>query len=102
MNGSVTRWRWDADAGGRSGGVSGGDEVLPIEVRQLPEDLARLDRVLSDEVLLFSIAQAWQETARERGRLSISMVTFVRLMVVWQRTGWGYEALGRECRTRCT
>jgi len=24
------------------------DEVLPVEVRELPEDLARLDRVLSD------------------------------------------------------
>lgn len=26
------------------------DEVLPVEVRELPEDLARLDRVLADGV----------------------------------------------------
>ena len=33
------------------------DEVLPAEVRELPDDLARLDWVLSDHVLLFPIAQ---------------------------------------------
>src|SRR5437660_12920277 len=69
------------------------DEVLPIEIRELPEDLARLDRVLSDEVLLFPIARAWAQGARERGRPSISIATFVRLMVVKQRTGRGYEPL---------
>jgi transposase, IS5 family len=72
------------------------DEVLPVEVRELPDDLARLDRVLSDSLLLFPIAQAWAQEARERGRPSISMATFVRLMVVKQRTGWGYETLVRE------
>ncbi|MGH2866439.1 MAG: transposase [Solirubrobacteraceae bacterium] len=72
------------------------DEVLPIQVRQLPDDLAGLDRVLADSLLLFPIAQAWQDSARERGRPSIAMVTFVRLMVVKQRTGWGYETLVRE------
>jgi len=72
------------------------DEVLPVEVRELPEDLAGLDRVLADEMLLWPIAQAWEESARERGRPSIAMVTFVRLMVVKQRTGWGYETLVRE------
>ena len=72
------------------------DEVLPIEVRELPDDLARLDRVLSDSLLLFPIAQAWEEGARERGRPSISMEMFVRLMVIKQRTGWGYETLVRE------
>ncbi len=72
------------------------DEVLPIEVRELPDDLARLDRVLADQLLLFPIAQAWEQTARERGRPSIAMATFVRLMVIKQRTGWGYETLVRE------
>jgi transposase, IS5 family len=72
------------------------DEVLPIEVRELPDDLARLDRVLSDHLLLFPIAQAWQDGARERGRPSIAIATFVRLMVIKQRTGWGYETLARE------
>jgi IS5 family transposase len=71
------------------------DEVLPVKVRELPEDLARLDLVLSDG-LLWPIAQAWEQTARERGRPSIAMATFVRLMVIKQRTGWGYETLVRE------
>jgi hypothetical protein len=53
------------------------DEVLPVEVRELPADLARLDRVLADSRLLLPIAQAWQQDARERGRPSISMATFV-------------------------
>ncbi len=72
------------------------DEVLPVAVRELPEDLARLDRVMSDPSLLAPIAGAWERSARERGRPSISMATFVRLMVVKQRTGWGYETLVRE------
>jgi IS5 family transposase len=72
------------------------DEVLPVQARELPEDLARLDRVLSDPVLLRPVEQAWECSARERGRPSISIATFVRLMVVKQRTGWGYETLMRE------
>src|ERR687892_2112445 len=72
------------------------DEVLPIEARELPDDLARLDRVLSDPALLGPVAAAWAGSARERGRPSIAIATFVRLMVVKQRTGWGYETLVRE------
>ncbi len=72
------------------------DEVLPIKARELPEDLARLDAVLSDPLLLQPIAAAWEQTAKDRGRPSISMASFVRLMVVKQRTGWGYETLVRE------
>jgi transposase, IS5 family len=72
------------------------DEVLPIEARELPDDLARLDRVLSDPALLGPVAAAWEGSARERGRPSIAIATFVRLMVVKQRTGWGYETLVRE------
>ncbi len=72
------------------------DEVLPIQARELPEDLARLDRVLCDPALLRPVEQAWERSARERGRPSISIATFVRLMVIKQRTGWGYETLVRE------
>jgi len=72
------------------------DEVLPVEVRELPDDLARLDRVLSDGALLIPVAEAWKLDALERGRPSIPIATFVRLMVVKQRTGWGYETLVRE------
>lgn len=72
------------------------DEVLPIQARELPEDLARLDRVLLDAALLRPVEQAWECSARGRGRPSISIATFVRLMVIKQRTGWGYETLIRE------
>jgi IS5 family transposase len=72
------------------------DELLPVEVRELPEDLAMLDRLLADPRLLAPIGQAWEQTAREHGRPTIPMASFVRLMVVKQRTGWGYETLVRE------
>ena len=72
------------------------DEVLPVEARELPDDLARLDRVLSDRALLGPVERAWERSARERGRPSIAIATFVRLMVIKQRTGWGYETLVRE------
>jgi transposase, IS5 family len=72
------------------------DEALPVEVRELPERLARLDELLSDAALLEPIAARWEAAARERGRPTIAMSLFVRLMVVKQRTGWGYETLVRE------
>jgi transposase, IS5 family len=72
------------------------DEALPVEVRELPQDLARLDGLLSDPALLAPIAERWETEARERGRPTIAMALFVRLMVIKQRTGWGYETLVRE------
>lgn len=72
------------------------DEVLPLEARELPADLERLDRVLRDPALLRPVEQAWECSALGRGRPSISIATFVRLMVIKQRTGWGYETLMRE------
>jgi IS5 family transposase len=72
------------------------DELLPIEVKQLPGDLAALDVLLGDPGLLAPIAHAWEQNARERGRPSLAMETYVRLMVVKHRTGWGYETLVRE------
>ncbi len=77
------------------------DEVLPVEVRELPDDLARLDRVLSDEALLIPVAEAWERSALERGRPSIPIATFVRLMVVKQRTGWDTRRWSGRCRIRC-
>ena len=72
------------------------DEVLPVAAREWPEDLARLDRVLGDPVLLGPVERAWEGSARGRGRPSIAIAAFVRLMVIKQRTGWGYETLVRE------
>jgi IS5 family transposase len=63
---------------------------------ELPEDLAVLDRLLADPLLLAPIERAWERAARGHGRPTIPMASFVRLMVVKQRTGWGYETLVRE------
>jgi IS5 family transposase len=82
--------------------VSGGqveslwDEVLRGEVRELPEDLAALDVLLRDPVLFEPIVSGWESGAVGHGRPTISMATYVRLMVVKQRVGWGYETLVRE------
>ena len=78
------------------------DDVLPDEVRALPEDLAALDELLRDPALLAPIERRWQRAeavgraAPSVGRPTISMATYVRLMVVKHRTGWGYETLMRE------
>jgi IS5 family transposase len=79
------------------------DEALPIEVRELPADLAALDRLLSDPGLLAPIVAHWRreldETGRAvltEGRPTIAMETFVRLMIVKQRYRWGYRTLVSE------
>jgi IS5 family transposase len=79
------------------------DEVLPIEAKELPEDLARLDEVLDDPELLRPIAERWRAEVEETGRAvltdgrpTIAMETYVRLMVTKQRAGWGYETLVKE------
>lgn len=54
------------DARGRAGRVFVGRGAAGRD-QELPDDLAQLDRVLSDQLLLFPIAQAWAQDARERG-----------------------------------
>ncbi|MBA3659867.1 MAG: transposase [Gemmatimonadales bacterium] len=73
------------------------DLGLPVEVAELPADLAGLDRLLDDAALLAPIEAAWVASAREFGRPSVPMDRLVRLMVVKARSGgWGYETLMRE------
>jgi len=79
------------------------DEALPVEVRELPEDLAALDRLLSDPGLLAPIvAHCRREVEQTRrpvltdGRPTIAMETYVRLMVLKQRYRWGYRTLVAE------
>ena len=70
--------------------------MLPGEVRASPVDLAALDVVLRDAALLEPIAAGWRKGAVSHGRPTISMATYVRLMVIKQRTGRGYESMVRE------
>src|SRR5271167_667655 len=72
------------------------DEVLPGEVKELPQDLAALDVLLADPTLLAPIVARWRSEAVSQGRPTIAMEVYVRLMVIKQRTGWGYETLVRE------
>jgi IS5 family transposase len=73
------------------------DLALPVEVMELPADLAGIDVLLDDPVVLAPIEAAWAEGARGHGRPSIPMERLVRLMVIKARSGgWGYETLVRE------
>ena len=79
------------------------EEALPVEVKELPEDLAALDRVLSDRALMGPILERFRrellETGRrvlDEGRPTIAMETFVLLMVLKQRYRWGYRTLVAE------
>ena len=61
------------------------DEVLPVEVRELPEDLRRIDALLSDPALLAPVAAHWQAEAQASGRSAaghgrptIAIETYVR------------------------
>jgi transposase, IS5 family len=79
------------------------DELLPEALRRLPEDLAAIDVLLADAALLAPIVAHWEREAEARGRSAkahgrptIPMQTYVRLMVVKHRYGWGYETLMKE------
>ena len=65
------------------------DESLPVEVRELPDDLAALDALLSDGELLWSLVEQWRRESGQTGRAllregrpTIAMETYVRLMVL--------------------
>ena len=78
------------------------DEALPVEVRELPEDLAALDQLLSDPALLEPIVARFRGEAQagravlSDGRPTVAMETYVRLMVLKQRFRWGYRTLVAE------
>ena len=79
------------------------DEALPVEVRELPQDLAALDLVLSDPGLLGPIVERFRREVSESsravltdGRPTIAMESFVRLMVLKARYRWGYRTLVAE------
>jgi IS5 family transposase len=72
------------------------DLGLPVEVRELPADLAALDRLVADPALLAPVEAAWDAAARGFGRPTIPIERLLRMMVIKQRSGWGYETLVRE------
>jgi transposase, IS5 family len=83
------------------------DESLPVEVRELPADLAQLDRVLGDPELMMVLVERWRQEVVETGRSvltdgrpTIAMETYIRLMVLKSRYRWGTGPWSRRCRTR--
>ncbi len=73
--------------------VSLWEAVLPDEVRRLPVELQRVDRLLDDEVFFGPFVPFFHPTA---GRPSTPMETYLRLMFLKFRHGLGYESLCRE------
>src|SRR5437870_745414 len=72
------------------------DTILPELVRSLPDDLARLDQVLDGPHVLKQFERHWGRANLYVGRPSIPMATYVRLMALKHRHGWGYERLVRQ------
>jgi IS5 family transposase len=79
------------------------DEALPVDVKELPEDLAALDLVLSDHEVLWPIVERFRREVVEDkravltdGRPTIAMETYIRMMVLKQRYRWGYRTLVAE------
>ena len=79
------------------------EQSLPIEVKELPEDLAALDRVLCDPELLMAVLERFRREVVEDkravltdGRPTIAMESYVRLMVLKARYRWGYRTLVAE------
>src|SRR5512142_13376 len=79
------------------------DDALPVEVKELPQDLVALDVLLCDPELLWPLVERWrwefEQTGRAvltEGRPTIAMETYVRLMVLKQRYRWGYRTLVAE------
>lgn len=74
------------------------DGLLPAPLRELPEDLAGIDRWLDDPALLLPFRRRWAQLheAPPQGRPTLPMVTYLRIMVLKHRYGWGYETLLQE------
>jgi IS5 family transposase len=79
------------------------DESLPVEVKELPVDLAGLDVLLADPELLWPLVARWRQEFEQTGRAvlmegrpTIALETYVRLMVLKARYRWGYRTLVAE------
>ena len=79
------------------------EALLPAGAVLLPASLVAIDELLEDPGVYAPIRDLWVACDKKDGtakvtdgRPTTAMVTFVRLMVLKARSGWGYEALVRE------
>jgi transposase, IS5 family len=77
----------------RSVGESLWESVLPVELRELPAELAKVDVILDDDRFLAPFRA--RLTARV-GRPTTAIETYLRLMYLKHRYGLGYETLCKE------
>jgi IS5 family transposase len=77
----------------RAPGESLWEAVLPVELRELPAELGRVDRILGEERFLVPFRR---RLTASTGRPTIPMETYLRLMYLKHRYGLGYETLCRE------
>ena len=74
-------------------GPSGWESLLPAEVLRLPEDLARVDALLDDEVFFAPFARYFHPVL---GRPGTPVEWYLRLMFLKFRHGLGFESLCAE------
>jgi IS5 family transposase len=77
----------------RAAGESLWEALLPAELRELPAELAKIDRILDDDRFLAPFRA--RLTARI-GRPTIAIESYLRLMYLKHRYGLGYETLCKE------
>ena len=69
------------------------DSILPLELRKLPEELARVDTLLQDDRLMEPFVRRFNQT---QGRPGVPISTYLRLMYLKFRYKLGYETLVAE------
>ena len=73
--------------------ITAWDDLLPLQARRLPDELARIDAYLDDE----RFVAPWRTHFSARlGRPSVPVATLVRLLYLKHRYQLGYESLCRE------
>lgn len=80
------------------------ESILPESVKSLPDELAKVDKMLDDPRFMQPFIEKFNT---KRGRPTLAIETFLRLMYLKQRYKLGYESLMKEvgdsitCRLFC-
>lgn len=69
------------------------DEILPEAIRDLPQELKKIDELLDDKRFFKPFIE---QHSTQMGRPTLAIDTYVRLMYLKHRYGFGYESLIQE------